>query len=268
MKIKILNWLKYDRNFDSGVRLYHEFGSNMMLKRTFNHTGATDYNIQLLFDELIRLADIPADELRHILSTPVSVYQKETIVEQEIPVEAPPPPVVEVTNLEELKTNLPEDARKAFRLRDEFPFLKEMDCPNELKILVHDMLCSFDNYKLAHEALFTAENEEELLQFSKATVESYLENRLIWDELNYFKEHQKVLAVHPIFEEMREVNLIREMKIIDLAKKKKNLLSNISQVKIAIAKGDKPEKNLERQIRLESKQRLLAIVEAMLLKAE
>ena len=67
------------------------------------------------------------------------------------------------------------------------------------------MLSAYDNYKLAHEALFTSENEEQMLINAKATVDNYLENRLIWDELNHYKQHHEILAKHPIFEEKQEI---------------------------------------------------------------
>jgi hypothetical protein len=115
--------------------------------------------------------------------------------------------------------------------------------------------------------LFTAENEAELLKFSQKTVENYLENRLIWEELSYYKENGKILGTHPIFAEMQELECLKALKPSELAKKKANLRSNISQVKKSIDKGDHPGLLFERQERLKSKERLLAQVEKLLEKA-
>ena len=82
---------------------------------------------------------------------------------------------------------LPAKVKEAVKLRDEFPFLKEKDCPVELKSLVTDMVSAYDNYKAAHEKMFTAENDEELNAAAQDVVLNVLENASIWDELNHYK---------------------------------------------------------------------------------
>lgn len=270
MKSKITNWLKYDRNFKSGVALYHEFGNNLALKSTFNRQGETQFNQQLLQEELRKLASIDNDEFKHIISIPVRKYQQDapkketTAPVQEIASEEPVATKANPTDIECLKANIPNVAKRAILLRDEFPFLREANCPRVLKILVTDMVTAYDEYRKAHEDCFTAENEEQLLAYSKSTVENYLENRSIWEELNHFKETGEILGNHPIYEEMQELDEILKMNAADLAKEKKNLASAINRLKNQIEKGDKPDLNLSRNELIESKARLLSEVETLL----
>ena len=262
MKIQILNWIKYDRQFKTGLALYMQYGINLALKTTFNRQGESPYNLAILITELSKLALIHADEVAAMLAVPVANYKKQEplkIVTEEIPTPvlpaAPIPPVVNI---------IPENVLKSIRLRDEFPFLNSKDCPDLLKVLVADMLSAYDNYKLAHEALFTSENEEQMLINAKATVDNYLENRLIWDELNHYKQHHEILAKHPIFEEKQEILKICDMNGQQLAKEKVNLYKAIGRLKKLIEKADKPELNFTRGELIESKERLLEAVNKQL----
>ncbi len=262
MKNKITNWLKYDRKFNTGLALYYQHGNNLALKKTFNRQGENPFNLQLLQEELRKLAVIEPDDFRHMLSIPVHQYKKEV---KEEPAPVVPEPLaaekIDPTDIQCLKSNLPDNARKAIRIREEFPFLKETNCPPELKILVSDMLTAYDTYRKAHEDCFTAENEAQLLEYARATVENFIENRLIWEELNHYKTTGEILGKHPIFEELRELSAIRSMNATDLAKMKGNLRSSITKLHKALEKGDKPELNEQRHENLSSKERLLVAVE-------
>ncbi|MFZ4705386.1 MAG: hypothetical protein ACOYMF_05200 [Bacteroidales bacterium] len=259
MKEKILNWLKLDRKFKTGFSLYNQFGNNLALKTTFNRQGETPFNQQLLMEELRKLAGIDKDDFKNIISTPVNVYLKQDKKVETIP--AAPKLTIDPTDIECLKSNLPEPARKFIKLRDEFPFLSTPECPKELKLLVADMLTAYDAYKKAHADCFTAENEEQLLEYAKSTVENYLDNRLIWDELNHYKETGEILGVHPIYEELKSMAEIKILNAKDLAKMKNNIRSSITKMRKSIEKGDKPELNLQRQASLVSKEKLLVEVE-------
>ena len=73
------------------------------------------------------------------------------------------------------------------------------------------MLTAYDAYKDAHNSLFDATTFEQIHQYSRDTVENYLENRRIWDELNYYKLNGALLAKHPIFDWMKRLDEIRQM---------------------------------------------------------
>jgi hypothetical protein len=108
-------------------------------------------------------------------------------------------------------------------LREEFPFLKNEDCPNELKILVADKITAWNMYQEAHAKLLQFEkgelvlNEAEQTELSKKSVTAFAENQAIYDELNCYKETGKMLGVHPIFKELqlqREVDEMDNEKLI------------------------------------------------------
>ncbi|TSA24353.1 MAG: hypothetical protein D4R67_11960 [Bacteroidetes bacterium] len=115
----------------------------------------------------------------------------------------------------------------AFRLRDDFPFLSSADCPAELKILVADKITAYHAYREAHKLLFEADCREKTFSAARDLVENYLENQLIYEELNYYKKHGKILGRHKIFNHLKRVEEIRTMKIGDLVRLKIRLSNNL-----------------------------------------
>lgn len=262
MKEQILNWLKYDRTFFAGMQLYARYGHSLSLKAALNRQGETSYNTQMLRDELGKLAGLSHVEVKAICEIPVRNYAPEPQMPAEILPENPPED--EITTVEQVIQHAPPAAVKAIRLRDDYPFLKEKDCPKELKVLVADMLTAYDAYKKAHEALFTAETEAQLLEASKATVEDYLENRAIWAELNHYKDFGKILGSHQIFKDAELFAELAGMSAADLSKKKGNVASQITRLQKAIDNPKDPEKLHQYLESLELNKRLKAEIERLL----
>jgi len=152
----------------------------------------------------------------------------------------------------------------AVKLRQEFPFLKETDCPNELKILVADKMTAFENYKKAHEDLFSAESEEEFAKASGDTVENFINNREIFDELNYYKENGKILGKHPIFQQNDRMAEIRNYPIPDLVKLKTQLENNLVRNKKKVKDEPKHPKMAERKTRIKEQEAELKEVKKLL----
>jgi hypothetical protein len=98
------------------------------------------------------------------------------------------------------------------------------------------MLTAHDAYLLSHEALFVATTFEQIEQASRDTVENYLVNRVIWDELNYYKQHGAVLGHHPIFAWMQRMDAIRHMKVGDLVTLKIRIENNIVKNRAKVRK--------------------------------
>ena len=96
------------------------------------------------------------------------------------------------------------------------------------------MLTAYDCYKVAHASLFTAKTFEQIHQHSRDTVENFLENRRIWDELNYYKQHGIVLGKHPIFDWMKRLDAIRHMKVGDLVTLKIRIENNLIRNRAAL----------------------------------
>lgn len=230
MKNEIIRFLKNDRSFESGLKLYMHHGPSESFKRILNRQGFSDYNHKLLLEELRKIAEIKEDEFAFIISAPV------TTVPQPEPEPLEPPTEEEVAAFVE---QLPDFVRKSIKLRDEFPFLREKDCPDALKILVANMISAYEAYHLAHERLFTAMEPEDFAKASEEVVENYLDNREIWDELIHYKEHKTLLGLHPIFEALNRYEEIKKMNGTELVKLIKSLENNISRNMKLI--NDQPE---------------------------
>lgn len=148
--------------------------------------------------------------------------------------------------------------------RDEFPFLNRPDCPMELKALVTDKFTSFYRYRDLHKQLWDCSNAQECANLSADIIESYLENRSIYAELDYYKKHRSVLGKHPIFKHYHKMSGLRQMGIKDLVKLQIKLEHNIWRIESEIKKNDKPYLQADRHLRLHQKQSELAEVNRLL----
>jgi len=146
-----------------------------------------------------------------------------------------------------------EPVKKSIKLREEFPFLKDPSCPDEFKILVSDMITAYEKYKESHEALFSASTDEELLKSCQDTVENYLENREIWDELNHYKQTGEILGTHPIFKLKLQKIQIADLSLEDLIKRDDTLKKAISRVNKQLTDEDKPHLTESRTLSLKAK---------------
>lgn len=155
-----------------------------------------------------------------------------------------------------------EIARIGFR--DEFPFLDSPTCPFELKALVTDKFTSFYRYKELHRKLSDCTSLEECYDTASELLASYRDNRAIYAELNYYKQHKSVLGKHPVFKHFNNLKQLREMSLRDLIEKERKLLHNIWRIESEIAKNDKPELLEDRKQRLDQKRNELAEVQRLL----
>ncbi len=215
MKKRIIEYLKTDRSFEGGVKIYQEHGQTMSFKQTLNRQGYSKYNHELLLDQLRQLACIDQAEFNSIIAVPVVKGKAKKEVSDERP-------TVKVSEI-------PEEIKKTIRLRKEFPFLNDDDCPNELKILVADRITAYHKYVEAHKVLFVTDTIEELGELAGAVVENYLENQEIWDELNHYKENKEVLGKHPVFAQEKRKAEIMAMPTGDQVKLLNNLNNYISR---------------------------------------
>jgi hypothetical protein len=96
---------------------------------------------------------------------------------------------------------------------------------------VADMLTAYELYTKARMSLFSVETNSQIVELSRITVVNYLENRSIWEELNYYKIHGQLLGKHKMFERWKRNQVIREMNIMDMFKLKMKLEHNLVVVK-------------------------------------
>lgn len=157
---------------------------------------------------------------------------------------------VEHNRAKAVVATLPEEAIKALRLRDEFPFLREADCPDELKILTADRRTAYYKYVEAHESIQTKTlTEEQLAEAAKTVLENYLENRLIWKELKHYQDTKEPLGEHPIWRTKKLREEIMALDVKGLIKKTNSLASSKSIAGKNIEKEKKEEKPDEGKIK-------------------
>ncbi len=142
--------------------------------------------------------------------------------------------------------------------------MRQSDCPAELKILVADMLTAYDNYKQGHAALFSARTHQQIHQAARDTVENYLDNRLIWKELNHYKEKGIILGEHKIFSWLKRIDQIREMKTGDLVNLKIRLDNNIKKVKGKLRRQPSHAETLNRNENLKTMDQEISEVNRLL----
>lgn len=150
------------------------------------------------------------------------------------------------------------------RFRDDFPFLRESDCPSELKILAADKLTAYERYTRGHERLFDCTTLTECYSTAREVVGNYIENRAIFAELEYYREHHTLLGLHPIFEQLRQLRELHKLSIVQLLAKQLRLKSDIWRATDEIKKGTKPHLLAERERRLRCKKALLAEVNKLI----
>ncbi len=148
--------------------------------------------------------------------------------------------------------------------REEWPFLKEPDCPPELKILAADKITAYHEYVSGHERLFGCTTLEECYETAKKVVENYRQNRKILSEFAYYREHRKCLGKHEVFASMKRLEKLRGMSVVELVKRQRNLAGAIWRIRSEIRKGDKPHLLAEREARLKEKELELSEVNRLI----
>jgi len=138
-----------------------------------------------------------------------------------------------VNAVSELFVNAPEEVKQSIKLRDQFQFLGEEDCPNEFKILVADKYTAYNNFLETRaevkDLVAAGATNEDLFEVAKKAVENYELNLDIYDELNYYNEHKEILGKHPIFEKVMLQKKVNGLSGVDLGKRQATLRANISR---------------------------------------
>lgn len=148
--------------------------------------------------------------------------------------------------------------------REDWPFLSKPDCPPELKILAADKITAWTNFAAEHERLFACATPEQCLETAKKCVFFYQQNRKIFSEFAHYRETGRVLGKHPVFAETRRYREMLSAGPFELMRRRHNLLSAISRLRVQLASGDRPDLEAGRRELLASKERELAEVEKIL----
>lgn len=149
--------------------------------------------------------------------------------------------------------------------RNEWPFLSEPGCPAQLKALAADKISCWERYTDAHDKLFDCSSLDECYQVAHSLIENFKENRLIYEELDFYKSHGSVLGKHPIWNQYKRFEDLRGKNVIELVRlAEKTLPHRIWRIESEIKKGDKPHLLGERERRLKEVKAELAEVRRLL----
>lgn len=234
MKEQIEFYLRTDRTFDAGAKLYHKFGHNLALIRRFNLQGESKTNLEMLHYQLWKLTGEPEKMLNEILKIPLLIPAEMPICKH----------IVEnliIPQINKMKQELSVTEAVKFKLREEFPFLSDKSCPDAFKILVADMITAHGSYVKAHEELFNITNEQEAFQSADKLINNYLDNQAIWTELNHYKATGTILGKHPYFQDQNRAKELTAKSVPDLMIILRNIEHSIWRVSKKMKDDPKPE---------------------------
>lgn len=136
------------------------------------------------------------------------------------------------------------DAQEGLKLRDEYPFLNDPNCPNEFYVLVGKKIAAFKNYAAKHaetlEAADAGEAEDKLYELAKETLGNYEMNQEAKEELDFFRDtNGKILGKHPLLADLKLNQDVNEMTEAQLVKARANALKSVN-----LYKGKEDKQNL------------------------
>ena len=120
----------------------------------------------------------------------------------------------------------------------------------ELEALASRKFTKYRAYVRLHRKLRDCISLQECARVAGELVDNYIDNRLIWQELNWYKEHGTILGKHPAFAEFRRRKQLMKMNVRQLMTRLRQVEMNIWRVKNEMAKGDKPHLDAVRHDRL------------------
>lgn len=213
--------------FNQAFALYRKCSEKSLSAELFyNRAGYSPTNLEALQYDLKKLFAI----------TPVQIRNFTSDKKEEVKVAVKTIDTSGLNSSEDVFTKAPDEVKEAVKLRDEFPFLKEANCPDELLILVGKKFNHYDAYVKAHKDLLVvveqdaqgedvgiALSPEQITNLALSAVENFQVNQDIWDELNYYKENKNVLGKHPIFLERKLKERIDALTVEKATKRISNL---------------------------------------------
>ncbi len=212
MRDKVIEWLRNGANAQDGVRLMEQSGAPSLTLRLIRSNPVANKNMMITF--LCRKYNLQENYS-------VAWHSHEVVFQP-----------------------------KVNPFRDEFPFLGKPGCPVELEALASRKISKYHAYIHLHKSLRDCISLMECANVSRDLIDNYMDNRMIWNELNYYKEHHSLLGKHPIFGEFRRRNELLHLPVKELVRRQLQVENNIWRVKNELAKGRKPHLEHIRRERL------------------
>lgn len=126
------------------------------------------------------------------------------------------------------------------------------------------MIMAHDDYLQGHAALFTASTGEELLSACAKTVENYLENRRIWDELNHYKTTGVLLGQHPLFARRQKETQLQAMRTGELIALRTRHANNLIRGRKALRVSPHDRLSLRRRERTARLEQEISMIDSIL----
>ena len=252
MKTKVLDFLKKPsdnpvEDFNTGFALLQRTeGISQGTLRNYNIQGYTPQSLENIRYDLQKAHDISDLEiLNHEVAVPVLQIVSGPTYDQKLFIEA---------NKDQFTNILKEmnDSEKAgLSISVQYAFLREEDCPNELKVLVNDVITSYHNFREAHTELYekvvqpenTILTEDEIYEIAFGLLENFELNREIHAELEHYAKTKEILGDHEIFADLKKSRELDALTAEQLMQKINNLKSNISKKKKKLEENQKLSEN-------------------------
>lgn len=246
MKERIITYLKGPRTYAEGMTLYEQYGANLRLKATFRRLGETELTRITLLDELRRLAGLSEQQFRQ-LPRLADAAEQPAVAEKaghraeeaekraddaEERAEEAEKRAAEAEERAEENTPASESLKEMVNFRDRFPFLRQPDCPDVLKVIVSDLFAAYDRYRAAHAALAELPDDADRKlaeQLAAEAVENYLQDRALLEELEHYRDHGTLLGKHPTVAAALQTASLKDFSDLDVEKIRKNAASNASK---------------------------------------
>lgn len=266
---KVLEYFKQlptseQEQFNKAMELFVQHNGNANTQRFYNRAGFSPKNLASLHYELKKLVGISEIDIINYQSAPVIVPTYEGDL-QELATEKKE---VFLEILQEVNA----EAKQGFKLESQFPFLREKDCPNELKILVNDAITAFHDYKNAHEELFAklsavAEpqlSNEQVYEIASQLLEDFELNQEIYAELEHYQKNKEILGEHSIFATLKLEREVEGMTVKKMTSFISGYNSAKSKAKGKLDEAKSDEEKAEAQSKLDLLEQKKALVDKKL----
>ena len=269
MSKKVLEYFKQlpateQEQFNKAMELFREHNGNANTQRFYNRTGYTPKNLSSLHYELKKLVGITEIDIINYQSEPEQVPTYEGDLQELI--------TEKKDIFLEILQEASAEAKKGIKLGYQFPFLREKDCPNELKILVNDAITAFHDYKNAHEDLFAKLcavtepqlSNEQVYEVAAQLLEDFQANQEIYAELEHYAKEKQILGEHEIFSTLKLEREVEAMTPAKMASFVSGYNSAKSKAKKKVEEAKSDEEKAEAQSKLDLLEQKKALVDKKL----
>ena len=257
MKQEIINYLRGSRDYMEGVRLYEKYGYNRAMKQMFTRLQKTESLHKSVIRELGKLIGLSDTELAQMKRFTADAMPVDNQVQTQEPAQEPAMLSPEAKEMKE----------KVDGIRTKFPFLSDPSCPDILMVLVADMFTAYGQYKDSYAKLQEMPDDADLIEAQKLardTVDSYIANREIWEELEYYRDNHELLGKCEKVKELLEADDLTKKDDTELLKALQSARTQISKAKGKLKGADEDQKALiEEQLKMwEDKKALIEAEQA------